>query len=71
MLQSAYVGSDYENATRVETFLELRNEQSILPMAHHFRPDAARWRAQLDDAGFTVEEEGNQPVTLYWLARKK
>ena len=41
------------------------------PMAHHFRPDAARWRAQLDDAGFTVEEEGNQPVTLYWLARKK
>ena len=41
------------------------------PMAHHFRPDAARWRAQLDQAGFTVEEEGRQPVTLYWLARKK
>jgi len=40
------------------------------PMAHHFRPDAARWRAQLDDAGFTIAEEGKQPVTLYWLARK-
>jgi len=41
------------------------------PMAHHFRPDAARWRGQLDQAGFTVEEEGHQPVTLYWLARKR
>jgi len=41
------------------------------PMAHHFRPDAARWRAQLDDAGCIVEEEGTQPVTLYWLTRKK
>jgi SAM-dependent methyltransferase len=41
------------------------------PMAHHFRPDAARWRAQLAEAGFTVEEEGHQPVTLYWLARKR
>lgn len=41
------------------------------PMAHHFRPDAARWRAQLHEAGFDVEEEGTQPVTLYWLARKK
>jgi hypothetical protein len=40
-------------------------------MAHHFRPDAARWRAQLEEAGFAVEEEGHQPVTLYWLARKK
>ena len=41
------------------------------PMAHHFRPDPARWRSQLDQAGFTVEEEGRQPVTLYWLARKR
>jgi len=41
------------------------------PMAHHFRPDPARWRAQLDQAGFAVEEEGRQPVTLYWLARKR
>jgi SAM-dependent methyltransferase len=41
------------------------------PMAHHFRPDAARWRALLAEAGFTVEEEGTQPVTLYWLARKR
>ncbi len=41
------------------------------PMAHHFRPDPARWRAQLNQAGFTVEEEGRQPVTLYWLARKR
>ena len=40
------------------------------PMAHHFRPDAARWRAELHGAGFDVEEEGHQPVTLYWLARK-
>jgi SAM-dependent methyltransferase len=40
------------------------------PMAHHFRPDAARWRAQLHGAGFDVVEEGTQPVTLYWLARK-
>ena len=39
-------------------------------MAHHFRPDAARWRAELHGAGFDVEEEGHQPVTLYWLARK-
>lgn len=40
-------------------------------MAHHFRPDAAEWRAQLNQTGFTVEEEGRQPLTLYWLARKK
>jgi SAM-dependent methyltransferase len=40
-------------------------------MAHHFRPDPAQWRAQLGQAGFAVEEEGRQPVTLYWLARKK
>jgi hypothetical protein len=39
-------------------------------MAHHFRPDPARWRANLNQAAFTVEEEGRQPVTLYWLARK-
>ena len=41
------------------------------PMAHHFRPDAARWRANLNEAGFTGEEEGTQPVTLYWMARKR
>lgn len=41
------------------------------PMAHHFKPDAARWRAELNQAGFTVEEEGTQPVTLYWLAHKR
>ena len=41
------------------------------PMAHHFRPDRARWRADLDQAGFTIEEEGTKPVTLYWLARKQ
>ena len=40
-------------------------------MAHHFRPDPAEWRAQLEDAGFTVEEQGRQPVTMYWLARRK
>ena len=41
------------------------------PLAHHFRPDRARWRATLDQAGFTIEEEGTKPVTLYWLARKR
>ena len=41
------------------------------PMAHHFRPDRARWRAELDQAGFRIEEEGTKPVTLYWLARKR
>ena len=41
------------------------------PMAHHFRPDPARWRADLHQAGFTVKEEGVQPVTLYWLAQKQ
>ncbi len=41
------------------------------PMAHHFRPDPARWRADLHQAGFTVQEEGRQPVTLYWLATKR
>ena len=40
------------------------------PMAHHFRPDRAEWRRQLDEAGFSVEEEGTQPVTLYWRAKK-
>ena len=41
------------------------------PMAHHFKPDPARWRADLNQAGFTVAEEGTQPVTLYWLAQKR
>ena len=27
--------------------------------------------AQLDQAGFTIDEEGTKPVTLYWLARKQ
>jgi arsenite methyltransferase len=41
------------------------------PMAHHFRPNPAKWRAQLEQAGLAVEEEGRQPVTMYWLARKR
>jgi SAM-dependent methyltransferase len=41
------------------------------PIAHHQRPDPARWRARLAQAGFAVEEEGKAPVTLYFLARKR
>jgi len=47
----------------------------MMPIPHvglnaHFRPDPARWRAMLKDAGFDVVEEGTAPATLYWLARK-
>src|SRR5687768_6807142 len=47
----------------------------IMPIPHiginaHFRPNRARWRAMLKDAGFEVLEEGTAPATLYWLARK-
>lgn len=40
------------------------------PIAHHPRPDPARWRARLEQAGFVIEEEGRKPATLYFYARK-
>jgi SAM-dependent methyltransferase len=40
-------------------------------LGHHPRQDPARWRALLEQAGFTIEEEGTQPATLYWFARKR
>jgi SAM-dependent methyltransferase len=47
----------------------------MMPIPHfglnaHFKPDPARWRGMLKDAGFEVIEEGTAPATLYWLARK-
>ena len=48
----------------------------LMPIPHvglnaHFRPDPVRWRAMLTGAGFEVIEEGMEPATLYWLARKQ
>jgi SAM-dependent methyltransferase len=40
-------------------------------IAHHPRPDPARWRTLLADSGFLLEEEGTKPATLYFLARKR
>lgn len=39
-------------------------------IAHHRRQDPERWRSMLAQRGFVVEEEGTQPGTLYFLARK-
>jgi ubiquinone/menaquinone biosynthesis C-methylase UbiE len=39
------------------------------PLAHHAKPDLARWRALLQQHGFTILDEGTQPMTRYWLAR--
>jgi len=41
------------------------------PLAHHRRPDPARWRSLLDEAGLAVMEEGVKPATLYFLAQKR
>jgi SAM-dependent methyltransferase len=41
-----------------------------LPMAHHPRVNVERWRTELGAAGFAIEEEGTQPITRYWVARK-
>lgn len=41
------------------------------PVAHHPRPDPARWRSLLDQAGLAVIQEGVEPATLYFLARKR
>jgi len=48
----------------------------LMPIPHvglnaHFKPNPVRWRAMLKDAGFEVIEEGREPATLYWLARKQ
>ncbi len=40
-------------------------------IGHHPRQDPARWRALLAHGGFTVEEEGTSPATLYFLARRR
>lgn len=40
------------------------------PIAHHPRADPGRWRRLLEEAGFTIEEQGTKPGTLYFLVRK-
>jgi SAM-dependent methyltransferase len=40
-------------------------------IAHHPRQDPAEWRARLERAGFSVDEEGTAPATRYFLARKR
>ena len=63
-----------------EFLLEIVNPdlwvKAMMPIPHvginaHFKPNPARWRAMLQDAGFEVIEEGRAPATLYWLARKR
>jgi len=41
------------------------------PIAHHQKPDPARWRTLLAQHGFTILDEGTQPMTRYWLARAR
>lgn len=41
------------------------------PIAHHSRPDRARWRSLLEQAGLAVVDEGVKPATLYFLAQKR
>src|SRR4030095_619398 len=40
------------------------------PIAHHPRPDPARWRSLLEQGGLAVVEEGVKPATMYFLAQK-
>lgn len=40
-------------------------------IGHHPPQDPARWRAFLEEGGFAIEEEGKQPGTLYFLAKKQ
>lgn len=40
-------------------------------IAHHQPQDPARWRARLDARGFVLEEEGTEPGTMYFLARRR
>lgn len=41
------------------------------PIAHHARPDPARWRSLLEQGGLAVVEEGMKPATLYFLSQKR
>jgi SAM-dependent methyltransferase len=41
------------------------------PIAHHRKPDLAYWRTLLGQHGFTILDEGTQPMTHYWLARSR
>ena len=41
------------------------------PIAHHPRQDPLRWRHMIEDAGFTLEEEGATTGSFYFYARKK
>jgi SAM-dependent methyltransferase len=41
------------------------------PLAHHPTQDPEPWRVYLQENGFSLEEEGTQFSTLYFLARKK
>ena len=40
------------------------------PIAHHRRQDPVRWRQMIEDAGFTLEEDGTTIGTFYFHARK-
>jgi len=40
-------------------------------LGHHPHQDPERWRGLLKDAGFTLEEDGTQPATFYFYARKR
>jgi SAM-dependent methyltransferase len=40
------------------------------PIAHHPRPDPARWRSLLEQGGLAVAEEGVKPATMYFLTKK-
>jgi hypothetical protein len=39
------------------------------PIAHHRKPDLPQWRTLLAEHGFTILDEGTQPLTRYWLAQ--
>jgi SAM-dependent methyltransferase len=39
------------------------------PIAHHRKPDLAAWRTLIAGHGFTILDEGTQPMTRYWLAQ--
>lgn len=41
------------------------------PLAHHPRPNVARWKELLAAAGFVVEAEGRQPGTLFFRSRRR
>ncbi len=40
-------------------------------LAHHRPPDRARWRTQLQGAGFQLIEEGTLPGAVFFLSRKR